>query len=563
VTTLLKNRRKSEFIVPTAKTFGPEEIKKKFMRAFHILRVIHRLNRISEDIHFYGTSSNLFDLTTRDRTRVKKFLYPSLLNEEEEKLIEEKNIKWYIVHPKSRLRLIWTFVVLFLLAYTATIMPYRLTFEDHTPVGWRAIDYIVDLLFLADLLINFVSAYYDDEGTLVKDPKLLAKAYLKSWFIIDFLAVLPMDLIQQLFIDRDSSYTQVRYNFFLRLIRLPRLYRLLRILRINNIFKFIKGTPFLEWLELHSLFLRIMTFFLVTATMVHIMACIWFFEARLDSENEENWISRYYYTKETNASMYLTSLYYVISTIATVGYGDISSGTVAEQVISIFMMILGAGFYSFTVGIAASIISSRENRLASLKRKISIANEFAHEIKASKSLKRRIRKILEYNSLRNCFSWANKKEVFSEIPIRLRYEIVMKMHNEIFTTIPFFREHSDKYFVVTIIELLKPLQVSARDFLWKEGDSAESSNVDYFGESKRTLVYFLISGKVHMLSSEYLTPADRVKNQKTSIIFNRFPAGSYFGEIEIIEKTNRSFSLQATVDSEVFYLTKHVNTLRG
>jgi len=61
-----------------------------------------------------------------------------------------------------------------------------------------------------------------------------------------------------------------------------------------------------------------------------------------------------------------------------------------------------------------------------------------------------------------------------------------------------------------------------------------------------------------MLSSEYLTPADRVKNEKTSIIFNRFPAGSYFGEIEIIEKTNRSFSLQATVDSEVFYLTKHV-----
>jgi len=324
---------------------------------------------------------------------------------------------------------------------------------------------------------------------------------------------------------------------------LPRLYRLLRILRINNISKFIRGTPFLEWLELHSIVLRLMSFFLVTATLVHVMACIWYFEAKLDN-NPSNWVTRYYLIENSNASLYLTSLYYVISTIATVGYGDVFSGTVPEQILSILLMLLGAGFYSYTVGIMASIFSSRENRLASLKRKISIANEFAHEIKASKVLKRRIRKILEYNSLRNCFSWANKKEVFSEIPIPLRFEIVMTMHNEIFTTIPFFREHSDKYFVVTIIELLKPLQVNARDFLWKEGDSAES-------------IYFLISGKVHLLSSEFLTPSDRVINQKTSIIFNRMPAGSYFGEIEIIEKTNRSFSLQASRDSEVFYLTKH------
>jgi len=457
---------------------------------------------------------------------------------------KKKSMKWYTIHPKSKLRLGWTFVVLFLLTYTATITPYRLTFEEHTPIGWRVIDYIIDALFFTDLLMNFISAYYDDEGKLVKEPKQLAKVYLKSWFLIDLIAVIPLDAIIDGLVEDSTGYSKVRYNLFLRLIRLPRLYRLLRILRINNIAKFIRGTPFLEWLELHSIVLRLMTFFIITATLVHIMACIWYFEAKLDS-NPSNWVTRYFFLENTNASLYLTSLYYVISTIATVGYGDIFSGTVPEQILSILLMLLGAGFYSYTVGIMASIFSSRENRLASLKRKISIANEFAHEIKASKVLKRRIRKILEYNSLRNCFSWANKKEVFSEIPIPLRFEIVMTMHSEIFTTIPFFREHSDKYFVVTIIELLKPLQVSARDFLWKEGDSAES-------------IYFLISGKVHMLSSEFLTPTDRVINQKTSIIFNRYPAGSYFGEIEIIEKTNRAFSLQAGRDSEVFYLTKHV-----
>ena len=48
------------------------EIKKKFIRAFIIIRVIYRLKLIFEDIQTFGTSSNLFDLTTRDRAAVKK-----------------------------------------------------------------------------------------------------------------------------------------------------------------------------------------------------------------------------------------------------------------------------------------------------------------------------------------------------------------------------------------------------------------------------------------------------------------------------------------------------------
>jgi len=477
VSSFIKNRKKTNtFIADLPKELGPEVCKRKFHRAFHILRSLHRLNRISGDIQLYGTSSNLFDLTTRDRIRVKKILYPSVLDEAEQHLREEKDMKWYVLHPKGRTRIVWSLVMVFLLIYTATIMPYRLTFEEITPFSWQIVDYFVDVLFLTDFAMNFISAYYDEEGHFVKEPKILALNYLKSWFILDLIAVFPLDVIENVVIDNDQSSSKVRYNFFLRLIRIPRLYRLVKIVKLNSLFKFIRGNKALEWLELNSILMKLASFFIVVVTVVHIMACLWYFVARLDNNDPETWIARNGLENSPNASVYLASLYYVISTLATVGYGDIYSETIPEKILTILWMILGVGFYSFTVGMIASIFSSRENRESSLKRKISIANEFAKEIKAPKSLKARIRKILEYNSLRNCFSWANKKDIFSEIPISLRYEIIMAMHGGILGTIPFFREHSDKYFVVTIAEILKPLQVAARDFLWKEGDSAESSN---------------------------------------------------------------------------------------
>ena len=47
----------------------------------------------------------------------------------------EKKIGWYIIMPSSKVRTIWNIVVLWLLVYTATLVPYRTAFietEDET-----------------------------------------------------------------------------------------------------------------------------------------------------------------------------------------------------------------------------------------------------------------------------------------------------------------------------------------------------------------------------------------------------------------------------------------------
>ncbi len=60
---------------------------------------------------------------------------------------------------------------------------------DMTPVLW-VFDILVTLTFAADIVIQFNTGYFEHRE-LVTDRKLIARRYLKGWFVLDLLATLP------------------------------------------------------------------------------------------------------------------------------------------------------------------------------------------------------------------------------------------------------------------------------------------------------------------------------------------------------------------------------------
>jgi len=72
---------------------------------------------------------------------------------------------------------------------TGIITPFRTAFVDDDSTGWVILDYVFDVLFGLDIIINFVSAYHDKNNRLVVDFKRIAKNYLFGWFLIDFSAM--------------------------------------------------------------------------------------------------------------------------------------------------------------------------------------------------------------------------------------------------------------------------------------------------------------------------------------------------------------------------------------
>ncbi len=60
-------------------------------------------------------------------------------------------------------------------------------------MAWTFIEYAVDLSFLCDMVFSFRSAYFNSRDQLVDSLPAIACAYLKGWFIIDFVAIFPLN----------------------------------------------------------------------------------------------------------------------------------------------------------------------------------------------------------------------------------------------------------------------------------------------------------------------------------------------------------------------------------
>ena len=98
---------------------------------------------------------------------------------------------------------------------------------------WSCGGSIVDLVFMLEILINFNLSFVNRDMRYETNRCNIAQNYLFSWFIIDFIAVLPR-LMTSIFAFDASDHLRVA-----KLIRMTRVMKMMRFLRI---FKILKAT---------------------------------------------------------------------------------------------------------------------------------------------------------------------------------------------------------------------------------------------------------------------------------------------------------------------------------
>lgn len=77
-----------------------------------------------------------------------------------------------------------------LLIYTGIFVPIRIAFIEETTQALLIWETFVDLCFIIDMVLTFITAYeYNDQ--VETRPGRLASNYLKGWFWIDLLSTIP------------------------------------------------------------------------------------------------------------------------------------------------------------------------------------------------------------------------------------------------------------------------------------------------------------------------------------------------------------------------------------
>ncbi|XP_062282789.1 potassium voltage-gated channel subfamily H member 1-like [Scomber scombrus] len=247
----------------------------------------------------------------------------------------------------------WDWVILILTFYTAIMVPYNVSFKTkQNNVTWLVVDSIVDVIFLVDIVLNFHTTFVGPAGEVISDPKLIRMNYVKTWFVIDLLSCLPYDVINA-FENVDEGISSLFSS--LKVVRLLRLGRVARKLD--------------HYIEYGAAVLVLLV--CVFGLAAHWLACIWYSIGDYEVIDEDNnsvrmdsWLFLLGETVGTpyrfNASgsgrweggpskdsVYITSLYFTMTSLTSIGFGNIAPNTNGEKIFAVAMMMIGCEFDSW------------------------------------------------------------------------------------------------------------------------------------------------------------------------------------------------------------------------
>merc|ERR1712166_19936 len=140
--------------------------------------------------------------------------------------VKEECPRWR-QHHNSTVRKTWDSMTIVLLLYMSLALPVTVGFGIESSVT-AALSSIIDVFFIIDLFLNFVTTFEDDSKIFISGYTEIAQHYLKTWFPIDFLSSIPLQWFPGL--QDDSATDAVRALKILKLVKLLRIFRLGRMI---------------------------------------------------------------------------------------------------------------------------------------------------------------------------------------------------------------------------------------------------------------------------------------------------------------------------------------------
>ena len=151
------------------------------------------------------------------------------------------------------------------------------------------------------------------------------------------------------------------------------------------------------------------TYFMMTT---HVIACLWILTAKMDTNVEDSWI--YSLDFENKTEIYMTSFYFTVTTITTVGYGDMSASTTLEQVVCVLFMIIGVIAFSMASGALTNYISSEDQKSAAYEEKMGVLEELQNKYKMPREMYIEIRRNIEHNF---CSDYRTVSKFVHDLPL--------------------------------------------------------------------------------------------------------------------------------------------------
>ena len=191
---------------------------------------------------------------------------------------------------------------------------------------------------------------------------------------------------------------------------------------------------------------RITIFAMLCILLIHTQACIWIFihkemwEAAKDDELEaaeyQSWVTSAGFMDYERFDLYWAAIYFSITTITTVGYGDVSAKNTYERMLGSAAMILGVISFSYATSALSSLIQDDDLKKAPYTAKIESLRNLNEELNLDGQLLREISAFIRRKTDKDLQA---KEDLIEELPDRLKKRISIYMFNNYKQQVEFFQ----------------------------------------------------------------------------------------------------------------------------
>ena len=405
----------------------------------------------------------------------RKVLYDSMAEDESDENIEEEG---FGLSPESLFFDIYDSILLICSLFSLFYIPLRLAktkllIEDEEFIIIMMIHFS-EIIYIFDLAFGFFRWYYNNELKLVKNNSMVIRHYLLGNFSIDLIEAIPFyTILKYVDLNNDNNESKILFNethFYLKIFTC---FKALKIFKINNRKN---NRAFYLFSQKASdnykseRFYQISVFSITIISVLNIFICFHIYMGKL---SYPNWILSSKLQDEPFMKIYLASLYFILATMTSVGYGDIVCISIEETVYQIILLTIGIVAYSWIISTVGDYVKN-ESR-ASIKYnkdvlqleeiRISYPNmPFKLYNKIHQHLERLLKQQEKYDS----------NLLINSLPYNLKNKLIFEIHKEVINKFIFFNGCQNSDFILKVITHFIPLYSKKNAFLIKEGEIIEN-----------------------------------------------------------------------------------------
>jgi hypothetical protein len=172
---------------------------------------------------------------------------------------------------------------------------------------------------------------------------------------------------------------------------------------------------------------------------------------------------------DSNKRKYIAGFYFSLTTILTVGYGDVTPLNKSERLYTVILMIIGVCLYSCVLSILSSLFEDFQNKERNNKKNFYLLDDLRDIYHIPNDIYHKVLRYLKYSSIVNS---KDNKFLINSLPKYYKSVLLYEIHGECLNNLNFFKQKSIEFKYKAIL-FLKELNLIKGEYLIQTGDITE------------------------------------------------------------------------------------------